>query len=84
MPNDFAFSIPPSLTSVSYDPASNDIATILAGRLHCAVLAMRFPVDDEFSIELAEKFYALLADDGQPLPRAVALALRRLTESARL
>ena len=58
--------------------ASGTLATELAGRLGCAVLAMRYPVDDEFAIALTGRLYDLLADKGQPLPRAVGLTLREL------
>ena len=36
---------------------------------------MRYPVDDDFAIALTGKLYELLADKGQPLPRAVGIAL---------
>ena len=39
----------------------------LADRLGCAVLAMRYPVVDDFAIALAAKLYGLLAGKGQPL-----------------
>jgi tetratricopeptide (TPR) repeat protein len=58
--------------------ASGDIATTLASRLGCAVLAMRFPVSDEFAIELSTKLYELLADKGQPLPSAVRMTVKHL------
>ena len=58
--------------------ASGTLATTLADRLDCAVLAMRYPVGDEFAIALSERLYKLLAEQGQPLPRAVGLALRHL------
>ena len=54
------------------------LATGLAGRLGCAVLAMRYPVNDDFAIALAGKLYDLLAAKGQPLPRAVGMTLREL------
>ena len=57
------------------------LATALADRLNCAVLAMRYPVTDDFAIALSAKLYELLAAKGQPLPRAVAIALRQLSES---
>ena len=54
------------------------LAAELTGQLGCAVLAMRYPVGDEFAIALSGKLYDLLADKGQPLPRAVGLTLRQL------
>ncbi len=62
--------------------ASGALATELAGRLGCAVLAMRYPVGDDFAIALTGKLYELLADRGQPLPRAVGIALRQLVSEA--
>jgi hypothetical protein len=61
--------------------ASGTLATELATRLGCAVLAMRYPVDDEFAIALAGKLYGPLADKGHDLPRAVGMALRQLMAS---
>jgi tetratricopeptide (TPR) repeat protein len=55
--------------------ASGTLATELVGRLGCAVLAMRYPVIDDFAIGLAEKLYDLLASKGRPLPRALGIAL---------
>jgi CHAT domain len=48
---------------------SGALATELAGQLGCAVLAMRYPVTDDFAIALAAKLYDLLARQGRPLPR---------------
>ncbi|HLJ99466.1 MAG TPA: CHAT domain-containing protein, partial [Streptosporangiaceae bacterium] len=53
-------------------------ATELTERLSCAVLAMRYPVADEFAIELSEKLYALLVAKGQPLARAVGMTVKEL------
>lgn len=58
--------------------APGALASELTRRLHCAVLAMRYPVADDFAIELSAKLYKLLAYDGQPLPRAVAMTLKHL------
>ena len=44
--------------------ASGSLATELAARLGCAVLAMRYPVGDEFAIALSGKLYDLLAGRG--------------------
>jgi hypothetical protein len=71
-----------SLVSPDSPPAPGTLATELAGRLGCAVLAMRYPVDDEFAIGLSGKLYDLLAAKGQPLPRAVAMTLRQLANGA--
>jgi tetratricopeptide (TPR) repeat protein len=55
--------------------ATGTLATELAERLGCAVLGMRYPVVDDFAIELSGRLYDLLARQGQPLPRALGLAL---------
>jgi tetratricopeptide (TPR) repeat protein len=54
------------------------LAAELVGRLDCAVLAMRYPVIDDFAIGLAGQLYELLLGKGQPLARALQLALPRL------
>lgn len=56
--------------------AAGGLAAELADRLGCAVLAMRYPVVDDFAIALAEKLYGLLAGKGQPLPRALGITLQ--------
>jgi CHAT domain len=58
--------------------AAGALATELTGRLDCAVLAMRYPVGDNFAIALASKLYGLLAEKGQTLPRAVGITLAQL------
>jgi hypothetical protein len=60
--------------------ASEALPGELATRLGCAVLAMRYPVGDDFAIAVTEKLYDLLADNGQPLPRAVGMTLRELSQ----
>jgi tetratricopeptide (TPR) repeat protein len=71
---------PPERSRGSGSPVtfSATLATGLATRLGCAILAMRYPVDDEFAIAFTGKLYDLLADKGRDLPRAVAMALRQL------
>ncbi len=51
------------------------LAHKLAGDLGCAVLAMRYPVDDDFAVELAGHLYEGLFEKGQPLTRALQMAL---------
>jgi hypothetical protein len=60
--------------------AAGALASELTGRLGCAVLAMRYPVDDDFAIALTGKLYDLLAAKGQPLPRAVGMTLAQLAD----
>jgi hypothetical protein len=54
------------------------VAAELVARLDCAVLAMRYPVVDDFVIALAGSFYDLVLGKGQPVPRALALSLPRV------
>lgn len=51
------------------------VAAALVAGLDCAVLAMRYPVVDDFAIALAGSFYDLLLGKGQPVARALALSL---------
>ncbi|WP_158841982.1 CHAT domain-containing protein [Saccharothrix deserti] len=54
------------------------VATELVRRLDCAVLAMRYPVVDDFAIALSRSFYDLVLGKGQPVARALALSLPRV------
>jgi len=54
------------------------VAAELVARLDCAVLAMRYPVVDDFVIALAGSFYYLVLGKGQPVTRALALSLPRV------
>jgi hypothetical protein len=60
------------------------LAAALAGRLDCAVLAMRYPVADEFAIALARRVYDLVLGKGQPLARALALTMPRVLDEPRM
>ena len=51
------------------------VARALTSTLDCAVLAMRYSVEDEFAIALSDAFYDGLFRQQQPFPRAVQLAL---------
>ncbi|HEX6933996.1 MAG TPA: hypothetical protein VF162_17775 [Streptosporangiaceae bacterium] len=51
------------------------LAAALVDRLDCAVLGMRFPVVDDFAIALNRELYGLLVGQGQPLGRALGIAL---------
>ncbi|WP_187280636.1 CHAT domain-containing protein [Microbispora sp. CSR-4] len=61
--------------------SSGALATALADRLDCAVLAMRYPVNDDFATTLSSTLYELLVEKGQSLPRAVGIALGQLSTS---
>ncbi|MGH8902231.1 MAG: CHAT domain-containing protein [Egibacteraceae bacterium] len=60
------------------------LAAELEARLGCAVLAMRYPVVDEFAIRLAKRVYDLLLGKGQPLCRALQLALPETADTTPL
>jgi hypothetical protein len=51
------------------------LARGLADRLDIAVVAMRYPVADSFASEVCGQLYPRLLEQGQPLARALALAL---------
>jgi hypothetical protein len=57
-------------------PAAATLAATLADRLGCAVLAMRYQVEDRFTAAFTLDVYRTMLDDGQPLPTAVTRALR--------
>jgi hypothetical protein len=61
--------------------AAGALATELAARLDCAVLAMRYPVSDEFSAALTSRLYDLLIREEQALPRALAVSLAQTVAS---
>lgn len=72
----------PRLSSSAEPPSARQaaaLATELSRRLDCAVLAMRYPVADEFAIRFSGRVYELLAASGEPLPRAVGSALASLS-----
>lgn len=73
----------PPQRSVADSAAPGALATRLAERLGCAVLAMRYPIDDDFAIKLSEELYRLLLDKGQPLPQAVGIALQSFANNTR-
>jgi tetratricopeptide (TPR) repeat protein len=54
------------------------VAAELVARLDCAVLAMRYPVVDDFTIALAGSFYDLVLGQGQLVAQALALTLPRV------
>jgi tetratricopeptide (TPR) repeat protein len=56
---------------------SAGVAAALVDALDCAVVAMRYPVDDEFAIGFGAVLYEHLLGREQPVDVAVARALRR-------
>jgi tetratricopeptide (TPR) repeat protein len=65
---------------VSKSPLSA-VANALVRELGCAILAMRFPVSDEFAINLGVKLYRGVLEDGLSLTRALQLALPEVSAS---
>jgi uncharacterized protein with LGFP repeats len=55
----------------------SSLAVEIARDLGCAVLAMRYPVADEFAIAFTRSVYDLLVSKGRSLARAVQIALPR-------
>ncbi|MFF7240459.1 CHAT domain-containing protein [Streptomyces collinus] len=60
------------------DAGLSVLATSLVDLVDAAVLAMRYPVADDFAIGLAERFYDLVLGKGQPVDRALGLTLPRV------
>jgi tetratricopeptide (TPR) repeat protein len=52
------------------------VAAALVDALDCAVVAMRYPVDDEFAIGFGAKLYEHVLGRGQPVDVAMARALK--------
>ncbi len=59
------------------------LAQALAQRLGCAALAMRYPIADNFAIDLMISLYDKLLDKGQPLAAALQLALGERLDATR-
>ena len=83
-----AFTVAETLRLMGVDVAEPDeagetlqvggLATEIVERARCAVVAMRYPVVDDFAIELAEAFLAALWVKGQPVDGALGVALAEL------
>ena len=58
------------------------LAAGLAGQLGCPVLAMRYPVSDEFALQFFDELYQRLMRGNQPLPDMVGRVLRQLAGGA--
>jgi tetratricopeptide (TPR) repeat protein len=54
------------------------VARALVRELGCAVLAMRYPVGDDFAIDLAREVYRGVLEQQQTLPRALQRAVPRV------
>jgi tetratricopeptide (TPR) repeat protein len=70
---------PPRATAAEVDDSRPlpALAAQLVSELGCAVLAMRYPVLDEFAVALGRELYDRLLRQRQPLARALQLALQR-------
>jgi len=66
---------PPPSTEEPEEGAIPAVARALVRDLDCAVLAMRYPVGDDFAIALAAELYERLLGKRQRLARALQLAL---------
>ncbi|HEY1572478.1 MAG TPA: CHAT domain-containing protein [Pseudonocardiaceae bacterium] len=66
------------IATVEADGSMPSVAAELARRLDCAVLAMRYPVTDEFAVALAESFYQQVMGNGLPVAEAVPVAVAML------
>lgn len=53
------------------------MAVELMQSLDCAVLAMRYPVGDEFAISLASELYRQILEKGNTLPRSLQLSIQK-------
>ena len=53
------------------------LAVELMTKLDCTALAMRYPVGDEFAINLAKELYRQLLERGNALPRSLQLAMQK-------
>ena len=76
----------PPTRAVAPAEAANVLPSLgqrLAEELDCAVLAMRYPVLDDFATEMALTLYELMLDKKQPLPQALQLALDDALDPAR-
>jgi tetratricopeptide (TPR) repeat protein len=58
------------------------LAVELMTKLDCAALAMRYPVGDEFAINLATELYRLLLEKGNSLPRSLQLAMQKALQDS--
>lgn len=61
----------------------DSLASAIAERLGCAVVAMRFPVRNDFALHLAGSLYTHLFRYGHPLPLALHAALSDAARDAR-
>ena len=71
-------------TGATDNPSNGKLGAVareLVREFGCAVIAMRFPVDDEFAIRLGEKLYESVLEDELPLTRSLQLALTEVADS---
>jgi hypothetical protein len=71
------FSQPTRTSVLALRRGSAGVAAALVDALDCAVVAMRYPVDDEFAIGFGATLYEHVFSRGQPVDVAVARALTR-------
>lgn len=69
------FKVPPTSKKLA-QTVFPSLGQNLARELDCAVIAMRYPVGDKFTICLMQSVYSLMLKHGQPLPSALQLTLQ--------
>jgi CHAT domain len=74
-----AVSAPTATAATGVGPGAAGVARELGRALGCAVVAMRYPVIDDFAIALTGEFYRLLWDAGQPVDAALRMAISKVT-----
>src|SRR5262249_25178080 len=60
--------------------ALQDVARAVVKTLDCAVQAMRYPVGDQFAIDLGRGLFEGVLEQGQPLARAMQIVLPRAAD----
>lgn len=66
---------------MSQDKTIPALAWMLVNRFSCAVIAMRYPVSDEFAINIMAQLYDFLLDKGQTLERAMPLSIQKVLKN---
>jgi tetratricopeptide (TPR) repeat protein len=61
---------------------SMSVARVLVREIGCAVLGMRYEVEDDFAIDLSHEFYRALLKEGRSIPSSLAHALARIIASS--
>ena len=70
------------LVSPEAAKAAPGVARALTEAVGCAVVGMRYPVEDEFAVQLADGLYDRLFRQKQPLPQAIRLTMDAIVGEA--